>query len=302
MQPMSAELFEQLVLSKPYFDNQGLILALDGRTAVGFVHAGFGANDDGSGISTVMGVTCMLMVRRDYRRMGIGSQLLAHSEQYLRGRGAQVLYGGSIRPLNPFYLGLYGGSELPGVLASDVEAQHLYRSNGYRDVNHTVILHRDLKSFRPIVDRQQIQIRRRSTLKVTVDPPTTTWWQACTVGAFDRGRFDLLLMGGADRAVATVTAWSMEPLSTSWGVRAMGLIDLEVDPSSRRQGLATFLLGEAFRQLQQQGVALIEVQTMEDNSSARSLYRKLGFEQVDSGAVFRKDDASRSSLRAGPAA
>ena len=116
---MSAALLEELVLAKPYFDNQGLILAVDGETAVGFVHAGFGPSDDYSGLSTQLGVTCMLMVREPYRGRGIGSNLLSLSEKYLRGRGAQVLYGGGIHPLDPFYLGLYGGSELPGEGARD---------------------------------------------------------------------------------------------------------------------------------------------------------------------------------------
>lgn len=288
MQPMSGELFEQLVLSKPYFEGAGLIVALDDDRPVAFVHAGFGPNDAEAGISYSLGVICMLMVLPEYRRLGIGKQLLEESERYLRSRGAQVLYAGEMQPLNPFYLGLYGGSELPGVLNSDAEAQRLYQAHGYHEVARCLVLHRDVREFRPIVNRQQVLIRRKATVQVTNDPPPSSWWDACTFGSFERTRFDLVSNEGGQRW-ATATLWSMEPLSTSWGVRAVGLINFEVDRAHRREGLATYLLGDAFRQLREQGVGLIEAQTMQDNLPARGLYGKLGFREVDQGVVYRKD-------------
>ena len=75
MQPMSADLFESHVLSKPYFDSRGLIVALDDGAPVGFAHAGFGPNSDESGLSTQLGVAdpvaaAMLEI--------FGAQILAH--------------------------------------------------------------------------------------------------------------------------------------------------------------------------------------------------------------------------------
>lgn len=288
MHPMSAELFEQLVLAKPYFDKEGLIVALDGDVAVGFVHAAFGPTEDEGGLSTGFGVTAMLMVRPDYRRLGIGRQLLTRSEAYLHRHGAQVLYGGGIYPLNAFYLGLYGGSELPGVLDSDVEAQRLYQAAGYQEIDHCLVLHRELKSFRPLISREQLAVRRVTTLRETADPASHTWWEACTVGAFERTRHELVA-NASQQVLAGATTWNMEPLSASWGVRTVGLIDVAVEPEHRRRGLATYLLGEIFRRLQQTGVALVETQTMQrEHGAAVAFYERLGFKQVDRGAVYRK--------------
>jgi RimJ/RimL family protein N-acetyltransferase len=39
------------------------------------------------------------------------------------------------------------------------------------------------------------------------------------------------------------------------------------------------------------GFTRVEVQTMQQNEAARGLYAKLGFELVDQGAVFRKEQA-----------
>lgn len=287
-QPMSAALFEQLVLSKPYFDRHGLIVAVDGERPIGFVHGAFGPSEDERTVSHEFGVICMLLVHPDYRKLGIGSALLLQSEEYLRERGAKVLYAGGIRPLNPFYLGLYGGSELPGVLDSDADAQRRYESAGYQAIDRVVIMHRDLSNFRPIVDRQQMQLRRTTRVEIAADPCSRTWWEACTIGCFDRTSFELFPRDANER-LATVTFWNMEARSISWGVYTVGLVDLEVAESHRRQGLATFLLGEAFRQLAAHQVSLVEVQTMERNKPAIALYERLGFNIVDRGSVYRKN-------------
>jgi len=278
------------VLAKPYFDRLGLTIAVDDEKdkPVGFGHAAFGPTEDQRGLSTDWGTTLLIMVRANYQRQGIGAELLNHCETYLTGRGAKVLYAGGIRPLNAFYLGMYGGSELPGVLDSTPRAQHLFKSHGYREIDRTVVLHRDLSSFRPCVDRTKMQCRRKFTVQATYDPSPRTWWEACTYGGFDRARFDLVQNPG-NTVLASALVWNMQPLANSWGVQAVGLYELEVRPELRRQGLATFLLGEAFRQLQLQNISLVEAQTMLPNTAAQGLYQKLGFHQVDQAAVYRKD-------------
>ena len=78
-------------------------------------------------------------------------------------------------------------------------------------------------------------------------------------------------------------------------MHAVGLIDLETAPAHRRLGLATFLIGEALRQLHAHGVMRCQVQTMEQNAAALGLYKKLGFQEVDQGIVLRKEtDGARS--------
>ena len=68
------------------------------------------------------------------------------------------------------------------------------------------------------------------------------------------------------------------------------MFDLHVSPEARRQGLATFLLGEAFNRLRSRGIVLVEAQTMRGNTPALAMYQKLGFQNVDSGYVFRKGE------------
>ncbi len=287
-QPVSVRLLEELVFSKPYFDRHGLLVAEDDLGhVVGFVHAGFGANEDRSSLSTQMGTVCLLLVLPNQPYDEIAEPLLTAAEDYLRRRGAKLLYAGSIFPLNPFYLGLYGGSELPGVLESDARSLAFFQSHGYQQIDNVVVFQRQLTGFRPAVDRAQLQIRRSYQIEAVLDPPPQSWWEACTLGHADRTRFDLYPRGSRDRA-ATVTYWHIEPLASSWGTHAVGMLDLETAPAVRRRGLVTFLVGESLRQLQSHGATLVEAQTMAGNVPAIELYRKLGFHSVDQGFVLRK--------------
>jgi GNAT superfamily N-acetyltransferase len=287
IQPLTIAEFEQLVLSKPYFDRKGLIVAVENGRPVGFAHAGFGPTEDEDSLSTELGVTSVVVVRPEEDQARIAEELLVRTENYLVARGAKVLYGGSVRPLNPFYLGLYGGSEQPGVLDSDPLMQRLFLTHDYREVDRTLVFQRTLADFRAPIDRNQMQVRRSTLVAIVHEPPTKTWWEACTIGEFERVEFQLL-----DRALgkqlASATLRTMEYAAGNPGIRASGLVDVSVASDALHQGLATFLVSEALKELAHQGVGLIEAQTMSRNSAAIGLYEKLGFKRTDSGAVYRK--------------
>ncbi len=287
MQPMSAAVLERFVFSRPSFDRQGLIVAVDEAKVLGYAHAGFGWSVDGSTLSTDQGVTCLVLMRPE-APASVAAELVARSEIYLRQCGAAMLFGGGNYPMAPFYFGLYGGSEPSGILDSDPRMQAVFEDAGYQVVKRSLVLHRDLAQFRPVVDRQQLQIRRQSRVECIVDPPTKTWAEAAAFEPLERTQFMLLSRAGT--AAATVDFWSMETMIGAWGVHAVGIVGLEVLQADRRQGLATHLLGEALRQLHaQQGVSLAEVHVPEDNAPALALFRRLGFEQVDRSVVYRKD-------------
>ncbi len=295
-QPVSAAILDQFVLSKLGFDREGLIVAVRDGRPVGFVHAAFGPTDDETQISTELGVIAMLMVRHGADgpddRPAVARELLARGEEYLRGQGAKVLYAGGIKPLDLFYLGLYGGSEMPGILDSSDELQSLFLEHDYREIDRVVVLDCDLSRFRPPVNRQQLQLRRRWVIEVSYDPPAASWWDASTLGVLDRMRFELLPRGGQSSgagAAASATFWNLEPLASCWGVRAAGLIDVEVAADHRQQGFATCLVAESLRMLHAEGTTLVEAQTMAHNTAALAMYARLGFVEVDQGAVLRKE-------------
>ena len=293
LQPVSAPLLEHAVFSKMHFDRRGLIVATREDKPVGFVHAGFGPNEDGNGLDTSMGTTHLLMMRAGYEESGLAEELLCASEDYLRSQGAKVLYVGGINPLNSFYLGLYGGSEIPGVLQSNELLRDTCLQCGYEEICRVSILQCDLIRFRPPVSHKVRQLRRPTNILEKHDPIASNWWEACVWGSQQRDTFQLIEKS-TSRPIAVASFWDIQPLSACWGICTAGLFDLQVIPEWQRKGCASYLLGEAFRLLRRRGVATIEAQTMSTNEAAKNLYKKLGFVEVDHGYVFRKVGATQN--------
>ncbi len=109
-------------------------------------------------------------------------------------------------------------------------------------------------------------------------------------GSLQRDRFGVVDHDRRELGVASF--WDMQPLAGSWGMCAAGLSEMYVDPSVRRRGFASYLLGEAIRVLRRRGVATVEAQVMGANEAALAFYHKFGFTEIDYGIVYRKD-ASR---------
>ncbi len=275
---------ERFVLAKPYFDPAGLILANEDKTCVGFVHA---AVVDPGGGAPKQGVICMLGVRPAQRGKGIGPELLRRAEQHLLERCAQVFLAGGYDRSNPFYFGIYGGANCPGFLQSNPEAEAFFLKNGYRIHQTILILQRQLDVPVRVMDPRFALIRNQYQIAMCSPRRLKDWWQECTVGVVEPLEFRLLDRAGTTKARAL--AWEMEGFSARWGWPAVGIIDFEVDPASRRLGLGKYLVTAMLKQLQDQYFQAVEVQIDETNASAIQFLSPLGFEQVDLGRVYVKD-------------
>ncbi len=291
IQPMTPAVLDELVFSKPYYDRQGLILALEDDQPVGFAHAGFGPDPAYRRLEFSRGTTALLLVKPHPAHESIAQELLRHSEQYLRSQGATTLLGGATQELAPYYFGLYGGSLLPGVLAADTATVQLYRSAGYREREFCRILRRELAGFRPPVDRNLMQLRRQFQLQKELEALPTTWWHASLFGSTDVLRFTLVPKSGGS-PVVTASLWDIEPLASSWGVHAMGLLQLQVHDDTSTSTLVTFFLGELVRQLQDYSTTMVECQVAVDDSVLATVCRQLGFEEVDRGLLFDKESTA----------
>jgi ribosomal protein S18 acetylase RimI-like enzyme len=287
LQPLTAGMFESLILNKPYFERAGLIIAEDEQGIAGFAHGGFGPDEQLRKIDYDLGVTSMLLVHPRVTDPGVTHELLRLSEAYLQERGARVLYGGSIYPLNPFYLGLYGGSESPGILVSDEYLSAVYRQNNYQAIDQVQIYRRNVADFHPAIDRRWMQIRRKTQIAIVEDPPSTSWWNACTQGEFERREIQLLDQRMGNQLAGAMLR-NLDPPAAGISRGLYGLTDLWVDEHQRRQGYGAYLLNETLKYLAGQNNVALEVQTMQANTAAIGLYNKLGFNQVNTGIVYRK--------------
>jgi GNAT superfamily N-acetyltransferase len=235
-----------------------------------------------------LGVTSLLLVHPNYSWSEISTELLHRSEAYLRECGAKVLYGGSLHPLNPFYLGLYGGSELPGILDSDPALQELYRSNGYREIDQVMVYRKSLENYTPIFDRRYLPVRHNTKVAIVDEPPLRTWWEACVHGEFDRVQYQLE-DGTLGKTLALATLRRLDPPQSGLNTGTYGLTELFSDDKYRKKGYASYLLNEILVRLSEQLCPYLEAQTMQNNAAAIGLYKKMAFKEVNRGRVFRKE-------------
>jgi GNAT superfamily N-acetyltransferase len=284
----SPNMLEHSLFAKPYFDAAGLIVAVDETGAVGFAHAGFGPNENESALSTAQGVTWVVVVRPPVRRQGIGSELLRRCEDYLRQRGARTLFFGAQNALNPFGFGLYGGSNSPGILSGEKEAVPFLTHHNYVAGRTCRVWQRRIEGPANVADGRFAGLRARYEFRASPRTTFRSWWRECSLGLTELVEFQLLEKG-TGRLAAHATAWEMEPFSRTWNEAAYGLLNVEVRPDVRRQGLAKFLMVQTFRYLQDQFFSLLEAQTTEGDVASEGLFRSLGFEAVDQGRQYRKE-------------
>ena len=287
LQAITPAMLEEFVFAKPYFDRHGFILAVDESRPVGFVHAALGSSEDESALSSDQGAICQLMAAPHPRKGEIEAELLSAGENYLRQKGVRQIFGGCRYPANPFYLGLYGGSDLPGVLASDLTLANLLRSYDYRDCGRRLLMSRTLERFKAPVSGKLLQLRLTHRVEdVHVLPDT--WWSACVWVHADWTRYELKRKN-ADDVLVSATFWDVMPLAREWGVRAAGLVRIDDTEEAREAGLTMLLLSEAVVQMQRQGVALLDAQTPASDASLVGLLQQLGLAEYDAGIWFVKE-------------
>jgi ribosomal protein S18 acetylase RimI-like enzyme len=203
-----------------------------------------------------------------------------------------VIYAGGQYPLNPFYWGIYGGSEWAGILTAHASFLRYVVEADYEPVSTTVLLEADLSAAEPRDPRLAL-IRRQARLEVTDDALPVNWWEALAVGEFRPTRYRLLARAD-DTELAHATTWDMSWFGRGDGRTRLGLIDLEVDPRHRRKGYGRHLVAEILRQARNDMVALVAVQTNAANAPALALYESLQFDPVETAILYRKPGALES--------
>jgi ribosomal protein S18 acetylase RimI-like enzyme len=259
----------------------------DGQV-VGFAHVGFGpAEPSGPShrLDPALGTVAMLVVDPELDDPELERGLFVAAERHLRRRGAAVFYAGGQAPLNPFYWGLYGGSEFSGVLETDQAFLRAAERAGYEPVATTVLLEADLS--RPEArDPKAALLRRQTRLEVTEDALPEGWWEALAIGMFRPTALRLL-----DRATGAVlaraTTWDMAGFERVDGRVRTGLVGLEVEPEHRRKGLGRFLVAEVLRRARDESAAVVSAQTAATNTPALALYDALGFAPIETATLFR---------------
>lgn len=288
VRPLVVHDWDAMVAGKPHFDADGLIVAeRDGRV-VGFAHAGFGPLEpDGPShrLDLALGTIAMFAVEPNIDDEEIDHGLLRESERHLRGRGASVIYAGGRHPLDPFYWGLYGGSEFSGVLGDHRAFHRALGRAGFEPVSTAILLEFDLSAAEPREPRLAM-LRRQTRLEVIEDHPPIGWWAAIAIGPFRPTLFHLVGRKES-RLIASALTWEFASELAAGGLNRTALINVEVAPEFRRQGYGRLLVTEVLRHGRSMLAEVVDVQTLETNTAALGFYKSIGFQRVETATLYR---------------
>lgn len=281
--------FELVNFSQPYFDPHGLILAHHEGKCIGMVHAGFGADETRSRLSQDVGIICAVMVHPNYRRQGIGRELLQRAEAYLTDRGAQQIQAGESNGRDPFYFGLYGGARPSGFLVTDNHADPFLTNTGYQPSERIGVYQRYIQQSSDPVHFKLISIRRATELSITDQPASPDWWWFARLGRVDSIRFNLCPKKGGP-PISSVTVVGLDAYISKWNARCIGLVDVDVSEAEQGKGYGRALLIEVARHMRQELVAIAEIHAPETNEFATKAITGAGFERIDTGIVYLKGE------------
>jgi ribosomal protein S18 acetylase RimI-like enzyme len=285
--PDLTEAFETINYAQPYFDPAGLIVAEQNRQIVGCVHAGFGFTEDRSRLDPAAGVICVVLVRPDLRRKGIGRELMRRAEDYLLSGGAQSIQAGESRNRDPFYYGLYGGSRPSGFLDSDPLAAPFLKAVGYQPLGTVGVYQRDLNIKRDPISVRLQGLRRSTELVICDSPETPNYWWFTHLGRFESLRFQLMDRK-SQQPLAAVSVIGLDQYASVWNERAIGLVDLFVAEDRRNHGYGQTLLVETVRRVRQDLIARVDMHVPDSRPDLTKAVQGAGFTRVETGTFYQR--------------
>jgi ribosomal protein S18 acetylase RimI-like enzyme len=280
--------FETAVFAQPFFDPDGLIVAIQDRSIIGYVHAGFAVNDERTALDFRRGTILAVMVEPKSRRQGVGRELVKRAEEYLRSRGVTEFTAGPAAPADSFYFGLYGGSQPAGFLASDPLAAPFFLSLNYAPAQQQLVFQRDLGHSRDPIGLRLMGVRRSTRLAAVSTPASQNWWWLTRAGRLEALELGLVPKSGSD-LLASVTIVGLDFYLDHWAARAIGLVNLQVAEGQRRKGYGQGLLVELCRRVKDEMVNLVEAHAAADDLAMIAALKSANFQVVDEGTVYRRD-------------
>ena len=283
----SISVWDQCILSKPFFRIEELVLAIQDNVPVGFIHFGFASNEDGSGESVRAAILHKLCVAQSPDENAIARSLIEYAMASLIQKGAKECTALGSTEKNAFYLGVAEGDNLMGVVAKDIRVQRWLSEEGFIPIRPTECWELDLSSFRPPMDRTQISIRRTCTVGRLLDEDTREWWLSSVLGHCEQIRFNLVLRT-PPKVESEILFWFPDPTISGVDSSVVRLWLPNVPETEEARERFVYLMAESLRQLQQERRRAVRTFASADQQRSITLLQRLGFRSAEHGLVFAK--------------
>lgn len=282
----SSQVWEYCVLNKPYFEPDSFWIACENGLPVGFLHATLGANRDGSDVGTAWGLVNAICIAPRVDEGEIAMALLSEAKKYFVARECREWYALSSTKHYAFYIGVAPGDGWLGVPLEDSRTREWLVRDQWEPVFPNQLWEVDLNTFRPPMDRNQIQIRRQCQVSRLLDGISPAWWLASSLGHAEEIRFQLQVRQAPFDAI-DVSFWCPDVTIQGLDSQATYLMLPEFPKTGVAADRIAFLLAESLRQLHQERVTRVRTVSSMDSPEAMLVLQRLGFHSKGSGLSFR---------------
>lgn len=278
--------FDACVMSKPFFCSEDLWLYEEDGHPLAFAHVGYGGNAAGDALDRSRPLICALCVEPHPKEDLIADQLLTMILEKLRQQPVRdvVMIGSPERC--SFYLGMAPGDALMGVVARDYRLQRWIARHAFEAIRPTECWEVDLAGFRPPMDRSQFALRRSTSVVRVLEERHRTWWEAVVLGHTEQIRFQLLTHQQA-KVHESIDFWFIDMSIAGIASNTVRLWMPNFPDDTEGRDRVTYLLSEAFRQLQSERFSTVRAIASADQAASVAIFQRLGLRSVETGLVFK---------------
>lgn len=290
--PMREALFEQNSFADPNLFTEGSRIAVneEGR-AIGFVVAKKWQDEIDIGHNPAVGWIQVLLVDRDYRKQGIGSQLLKHAESKLSESGIkQILLGKDTKHY------------FPGIPTADQETAKWFQNRGYEVGGEEFDLDRVYQADESLViptkdgvELSLLTLEEKDHFIEFLEQSFPGRWKYEAIDYFEKGGTgrEFVVLKKNDRIIGFCRINdSNSPVfgpNVYWAPlydgELGGVGPLGIDRAERKQGFGLLIVEAGIAFLRQRGISSIVI----DWTGLVAFYHKLGYEVCKSYTSHQKN-------------
>lgn len=294
---LSKDEFMSKFINNPHYDPKGSIMALDGKKLVGFGNAIFYKGQDPE---TSPGFISMLVVKKEYRRQGIATNLLKIMEDFIKNTGHKFMrnYFGS--PINlKWYVPGYDHHEHMGCPAVPFNTSYYFflLANGYNVNGQHDGYHANLANYE-LTDEIKAKIAENEKDGYYIsyyDENKHSGWDeffdALGNEGFRRSVYNTLKTPNKNKLVIVSKDGKVVgftgPVKTEASKRS-SLSGVAIHPGHQKRGLGKTMFCKFCEFSKENGGEYMTLFTGSDNR-ARNIYLYAGLRVVMSFVVMRKD-------------
>lgn len=218
--PVTRQVLELQILGNSLFDPAGFLIAYDGKTPIGVIHAAFGPNPSGSDLSRLVGILYPPVIRTDVPvdRGRAAQELIEAAEAYFHAQGTRRWYAGGYANSSPFYTGLYGWTNPVGICDDDVETVEILHRLGYRPCGVSRRFRLVCAPYRPVITPKIQQADNEVVVTRFVRQSEPSWWEANIYRNFETEEWNVLPRDAInDDPIAGAVFRQMSPTFTPRG-------------------------------------------------------------------------------------